>query len=259
MVFNHGVRRKLVVRHVIGEGAKTMKRQMIALAALAALTGSALAYSTTWDTANNTVTYTETGIVDSNMGSGGAVTVNLPGFDSDDAVNAGEWGGQTYVLTEVVVTINGELEYSITVNSNTDSPAEYTVSISGDGAIVETGIYKATEKYIASSTLNLAAFGSDTWAGNDPGDDNGSSTYTDATALAYFTTDQDLAFTVNYRLSLLVDGPNYSSSTFGEGTATISVQYFYEPIPEPSTWALIGVGGLAIVLRRRFGKRTPKC
>ncbi len=247
-----------------------MKRYVMVLAALSAMAMTAhAAYTTSWDTANDTVTYTETGIVDNNMGSGGAVTVYLPGFESDDAVNAGEWGGQTYVLTEVVITINGQLSYSIKVDSETASPSAFDVEISGDGAIVQTGSYVATEKYGAASKLNLGAdndgeadfAGGDygEWAGTELGENNGSSTYTDALAMAYFTTASDLAFSVNYKLSLGVFGPDSANKTHGVGTATISVQYFYEPIPEPTTWALIGVGGLAIALRRRFGKRTPKC
>jgi len=45
-----------------------------------------------------------------------------------------------------------------------------------------------------------------------------------------------------------------SSPISSRGYVTITYTYDYTPVPEPTTFALIGAGGLAIVLRRRFRK-----
>jgi hypothetical protein len=68
-------------------------------------------------------------------------------------------------------------------------------------------------------------------------------------------------YTINYES---VQG--YTESTFGgaarasspssaQGYVSIQYTYDYTPIPEPTTFALLGLGGLVIGLRRRFKKR----
>ena len=61
--------------------------------------------------------------------------------------------------------------------------------------------------------------------------------------------------TINFNLrnpmSLSVDGAQFAASTAGAGALTsMTVTYTYG-VPEPSTYALMGLGGLALVIAYR--------
>jgi hypothetical protein len=65
------------------------------------------------------------------------------------------------------------------------------------------------------------------------------------------TTVLDL-FTTSGFLMQLTGGTSYDSSQATSATATGIVTYDFTPIPEPSSALFLGLGGLALVWRRRF-------
>jgi hypothetical protein len=247
-----------------------MKKHLLGLAGLFALVSlTASAATENWNTAGNWVSYTATGIVDANMGQGGAVTTPIETFNEATAL-AKE--GTACTLTKVVIAINGQLAYSIEVDSETPTPASFDVSIGGIGAVLSHSTYSATELYADASVLNLGGDDEDgignsdyagldygKWAGTNLGQGPGGMEITSDTQLPHFTTavsGATLDWDVNYRLTLAVSGSGYGGQTSGTGTADISITYYYTPVPEPTTWALMGMGALVLGLRRRFGKKA---
>jgi hypothetical protein len=104
-------------------------------------------------------------------------------------------------------------------------------------------------------SLNGLASGAHLSANRSGSDSPTGGIYTDITTMGYFkgtgTTVLDL-FTTSGFLMQLTGGTSYDSSQATSATATGIVTYDFTPIPEPSSALFLGLGGLALVWRRRF-------
>ena len=107
-----------------------------------------------------------------------------------------------------------------------------------------------------SSSLDLNNLAPDAYlSANRSGSDSpAGGIYTDTTTMGYFTgtgtTVLDL-FTTSGFLMQLTGGTSYDSSQTTSATATGIVTYNFA-VPEPSSALFLGLGGLALVWRRRF-------
>lgn len=215
-----------------------------------------------WDTANNTVTYTWASTVGQ-----GATTVNLSQFNASEAASReGAGSASDYVLTKAVLTLNGNLSVAISYENTTASGVNVSVSafeysgMNGASSFTYQGQTSAKENYHqqlahdfgyvdagqkVSTTLNAAGTGAV------------SAQFLEA--LEGFIGSGTFATTVSFDLLQF----NWS---VGDGTTTaattrnaeMSVLYYYDAVPEPSTFALFSLGAAALLVRRRRMVPTPK-
>lgn len=208
-----------------------------------------------WDTENNTVTYTWA----STFGQGNT-TVNLSQFNAATAASQeGIGSASDYVLTKAVLTLNGSLSVAISYENTTASGVNVSVSafeysgINGASSFTYQGQTSSKESYHQELTHNFGYVNAGQKVSttlNAAGTGAVSAQFLEA--LEGFIGSGTFATTVNFDLLQF----NWS---VGDGTTTaattrnaeMSVMYYYEAVPEPSTFALCGLGAAALLVRRR--------
>lgn len=210
----------------------------------------------TWDTANNTVTYT----VSSTYGMNSPTSVSLSQFNSADA--ATQEGSGDYVLTRVVLSLNGSISAVLTYENTTASSQNVSVQNMGGGSYftyTPLGLTSATETYNISHNFGSVASGATVTAGDPvPLMAYGSGTVSsgDITSdLASFIGDGTISTVVNFDLMAWVWGAEGLKNETLVRSADMSVTYYYDVVPEPSTAALTAFGAAMLMLRRR--RATP--
>jgi hypothetical protein len=180
-------------------------------------------------------------------------TVSLPSFSSLGISGA--------TLTGVVISITDSLSSTIkiqNISSSTQTFANATASFNlgvSDGTNTVTGSVTST---IASGTAN-------------PGTNTYTPTVANGTAASGLLTNNLSFYNTgpSVVLSATSSGGSFSGSeTSGSGdlffggsgsvSGTVSLTYYYTAVPEPASFVLLGVGGVAGLLGRKvLGRRKP--
>jgi hypothetical protein len=200
-------------------------------------------------------------------------TVNLSQFNASNLASHNGGAPSDFTLTKVVFSINGSISgvvefenESPTSASNVrvrlfdlDDPNDMGKSWSR----VSFGENSAVENFSASKTFATIAADSDDapdWAGGDyarfdvnTAGSGAASTADITTDLAAFIGTSMLPFAVDFQGNWVADNLSNGSSQIAVfGDASVSVSYYYEQVPEPTSLALLGFGCAAILSRRRF-------
>lgn len=207
-----------------------------------------------WSTSGQ-VTYS-TSVTSIPLGEEAASTqINLSQFNSAAVAQAKGGNANEYTLSKVVLSINGSIYGSVEYvnNSSVDNTPKF--KIHGTSALTFDNVSTSDESYskiityptIAAGeryTKQISESGSGTVSTPEITSDlqrfigNGTiATYADFPVDGYFS----------------VYGTDYTSKVAVMGAADVSVTYYYayNPVPEPSTLALLGFGCAAVLARRR--------
>jgi hypothetical protein len=209
-----------------------------------------------WNINDNMATYSGTL---SSISADGSSAVDWSQFNADSAVAAGEATGGTYTLTKVVITISGTISGNFT----------YTAG-STDGTVSQALLSSTTAFKLTAGSISTSASFSKVDVSGDPPltvpagttvehpysvSSSGSTTITDA--LSTYIGNSTVGGSVGLKASLLSDiSSGMTASVSASGSPTISVTYYYDAVPEPTSLALLGLGCVAILARRRFRKTT---
>lgn len=182
-----------------------------------------------------------------NLGIPGSQTLMVPAFD----LSLG-------TLTRVTLSVDAAIRARVTAENRSTQPNEYTARISGtvtaDGpgdldtnatmAFLSPSLPVAPADGVAGSGPDFANFGTLSANGANATDING--------GFESFTGD-NLPVTVTSVGQFRVTGLGNSLIRIGDFRAegTVIVTYEYTPIPTPGALALLGLGGMATLRRRR--------
>lgn len=240
-----------------------MSRKLtISLLAIGAAVAAQASPTVTWNSAqwtSGSVTYSGTASGVDAGGESAALAFNK--FNSEGAATQLGQAG-TYTLTSVVLSIDGSIAGTFSYQ-NTQANA---------GKVYASGLNNSTTRFVLSANSKSASeYYSYTVVadGDTPISVAGNTTVTrnlpntTAPGVAATTINSDLATFIGYdtysgsaylRASQSTDSDaGISSMVTASGSANFSVTYYfnYTPVPEPNTLALLGFGGIAMLIRRR--------
>ena len=192
----------------------------------------------------------------------GAVSVYLSQFNP--TALASQYGGDAsdYTLTKVVLTIDGSMSGEVTYENGTTINRSPTTSLT----VSSTLNYTPASYTSANETYALSTAFSDV-AQNErvvnPINNSGSGSVSSGditTALASFigssTIQTSVSFVAGTSWNWIGAGTGSTKIESVYGSADVSVTYYYDVVPEPTSLALLGLGCVAILARRRFRKTT---
>jgi hypothetical protein len=206
-----------------------------------------------WDLAKNTVTYT----VSSTFGRNTPTVISLSQFDASDVVLQEESG--EYVLSKVVLTLNGSISAVLSYQNTTASSQDVAVQNVGGGSYFTyspLSLTSASENYSIQHNFGTVASGATVTAGDPtPLQALGSGAVSSGfitSDLSSFIGSGDISTVVTFA-SMLWDwgGIEGSKNETLVRSADMSVTYYYDVVPEPSTSALACLGSAVLLLRRR--------
>lgn len=209
-----------------------------------------------WNTANNTVTYSV--FVDPvELGPEflKSTTVGLTQFNAEVAATQDGGIASQYTLTKVVLGLDSTVYGTISFKNNSAATVNPTYYYSGYSRLEYDANTTANETYTHNLAIGTVASGATVSKTiNNLG--SGAVTSPDITSdLAGFIGAGNANTTLYFPVSgtFYSGGVDFTTTVAVQGKATVSATYYYnyEPIPEPSTLALLAMGGVVVILRRR--------
>lgn len=182
----------------------------------------------------------------------GATTVELNQFDDN---------GGLHELCKVTIEITGTISADVTAENNSQIPGDMGVNLTGFVNIIGHGLDATANIFLVTPTVAVTATdngGIPNGMGTDF-NDFGTVSDTDSdddmltTGLAAFVGGGTLLFDVAGSGGFSITGVTDSTqdvSNFG-ASGTAKVTYEYKIVPEPASMALLGLGGLAVLRRRK--------
>jgi hypothetical protein len=223
---------------------------------LLAVIGARAADSVVWDTANNTVTYyTDVDPVELGPEFMKSTTVGLAQFNAEVAATQGGGTASQYTLAKVVLGLDSTVYGSITFQNNGTATVTPTYYYSGYSRLVYGDLTTAQETYDHPLALGTVASGERVSKTLDNLGSGAVSSADITSDLAGFIGAGTATTTLYFPVSgtFYSGGVDFTTTVAVQGRATASVTYYYnyEPIPEPSTLALLAMGCVVVMLRRR--------
>lgn len=187
-------------------------------------------------------------------------TTSIPGFDSA----LGTLTGINIEFTQMVLSASTDIVNNDALNGITVGSVQIGYAAGGTYPVL-TGPGVASLTFPALGDFNVLLSGPGTIAASGTESYTGGPTTSSPLLAASTSVDfADFALFIDTPVTFDVDGIGATtiSSSGGSpeftnisltGTGTVTVTYTYDPvvIPEPSSTALLGLGGLAFILRRR--------
>jgi hypothetical protein len=200
-----------------------IRKQIKTTMSLAAAMGAFAMTSTTTNAA--TMTFGNTPV------DGGADTVGSAGFVM---ISTSAGGGDAGVVTE--------FSFYSKISGTTITPLIFdnAFNVIGEGTTRTTTTDAGIETFAFGLVAGSADIGPDKFFGWQPAG-------TDVSPVAF----NNLGHSTSYFLSPVAVESGETASITGTLPRTYSMQFTVDTVPEPSTTALLGLGGLALILRRR--------
>ncbi len=225
------------------------------------------AQSTTWDTANNTVTYSDS--IETMALEGPTQTINLSQFNAATVAAHNGGNASEYTLTKVILSIDGSISGVVKFENESPTAAKNVVvrlydldNPVGNGGWSQVSFNgaSAVESYQFSKTFpEIAADSGGELEINVAGTGKAFSENIESELGAYIganTIAADVDFQGEWSFSNLGNSSS-KIDVYGDAVVSVSYTYDYTSVPEPTSAVLLGIGLLFLSLRRRAG--GPPC
>lgn len=179
--------------------------------------------------------------------------INLSQFNSATVAQSRGGNANDYTLSSVVLTMDGTIAGTVEYVNNSSIDNTPKFKISGSSALMFDNVSTLGENYTQIITYPTIAAG-DKYTTPISVVGTGAVRTPEITAdLQRFIGNGTIATYADFPVDVFfsVYGSDYTSTIAVMGKADVSVTYYYNTVPEPSTLALLGFGCAVILIRRR--------